>query len=579
MKKIIFILLSVLMLLSFASCGKLAPETPEPSSVVSEPSPEINATPSPLPEIPEESVEISSLAEYTVVYPRDYASWQMEEIYILRDVIKHQTGKEIDIIPDSAPEREKEIIIAGSNRSTPLDKHINALESRLDYIIAVADNDIILGGLDYFGGMRAAYDFINNYLGYDDIEDVYSTPKNKITGVYKSIYHEPVFTIGSTNFYRSKFPSVQSVKDVADANFNLIVLQAGVIQAYDDEDEFRELLNWCVRFDLRIVLPLSVNEESGEYSMPFFDVYEDNPIVWGHYLRDEPSIPVMDVYSRVADDYKEKFSSKGWKSLINHFGTERFYTYIYEFEGLFDSADVTAFDLYISHGMRRGDPAEGVHSGTVLPSWEYYNYIADRNGQEFWSYIMAYYLDTYNSSKMLRWASYISMCFDADAILYFNYQGHVVDNSYNKTVHWYNAQKANADIEFVGTQLKENYSYAGAFTINARNTDAFTYIEDVYRGFDDVLSDVILPEDCLSPYLVGCYDKKDGDGRAFLLVNIEELDYIPYDETTAEPIKIKINGENVKFYREGELKEVEKDADGYYSIEAGNGHCWFVTVD
>ena len=148
MKKIIFIFLSVLMLLSFASCGELAPESPEPSSVMTDPSPEILATPSPLPEIPEESVEISSLAEYTVVYPRDYASWQMKEIYMLRDIIKHQTGKEIDIIPDTAPEREKEIIIAGSNRSTPLDKHINALESRLDYIIAVADNDIILGGLD-----------------------------------------------------------------------------------------------------------------------------------------------------------------------------------------------------------------------------------------------------------------------------------------------------------------------------------------------------------------------------------------------------------------------------------------------
>ena len=104
MKKIICILLSVLMLLSFASCGKPTTESTEPSSIISEPSPEIKATPSPLPEIPEESVEISSLAEYTVVYPRDYASWQMKEIYMLRDIIKHQTGKEIDIIPDTAPE-------------------------------------------------------------------------------------------------------------------------------------------------------------------------------------------------------------------------------------------------------------------------------------------------------------------------------------------------------------------------------------------------------------------------------------------------------------------------------------------
>ena len=146
--------------------------------------------------------------------------------------------------------------------------------------------------------------------------------------------------------------------------------------------------------------------------------------------------------------------------------------------------------------------------------------------------------------------------------------------------HWYNAEKTNADIAFVGETLCDNYDYAGTYTINRAFNDNFIYLEDFYTGFDDVITDFVVPQSSSrTPYLVGCYDKKDGDGNAFLLVNMEALDYVPYDETTADPVKIKINGENVKFYREGELKEVEKDSDGYYLLEVGNGHCWFVTVD
>ena len=134
-------------------------------------------------------------------------------------------------------------------------------------------------------------------------------------------------------------------------------------------------------------------------------------------------------------------------------------------------------------------------------------------------------------------------------------------------------KKANADIAFVGETLCDNYDYAGTYTINRAFNDNFIYLEDFYTGFDDVITDFVVPQSSSrTPYLVGCYDKKDGDGNAFLLVNMEALDYVPYDETTADPVKIKINGENVKFYREGELKEVEKDSDGYYLLEVGNGH-------
>ncbi len=573
MKKTICILLAIIMLLSLAACD--VPSTTDSPTL----SPEIEATPTPLPEIPEESVDISSLSEYTIVYPQEYASWQMNEIYILRDVIKHITGKEIDVIPDSAPEAEKEIIFAGSQRSTLLDEHINAFESRLDYLIAVADNDIILGGLDYFGGMKAAYDLINNYLGYDDIEDVYTTPKDKISGVYKNIYEEPDFTIMCGNFYKTPYTDIRHVKDVYDAHFNLFM----VSRKQYDEESLRNVLNWCVRYNLRVIMPVTVDEQACTFELPFYDVYEDYPNIWGHYLRDEPSLEVMPIYASIAEQYKEKYSDKGWKALINQGGGSPIVREnVNDIDGLLDSVDVTSFDYYFAMGEREynGNELLILPKDTVLHYSEIFRDLAERNNQTFWSYIMAFYLDDYNTSKMLRWTSYIEMCFGAEGIMYFNYQTWVVDGKFNKLEHWYNTEKANADIAFVGETLCDNYDYAGTYTINRAFDDNFIYLEDFYTGFDDVITDFVIPQSSSrTPYLVGCYDKKDGDGNAFLLLNMEALDFVPYDETTAEPVKIKINGENVKFYREGELKEVEKDSDGYYLLEVGNGHCWFVTVD
>ena len=108
------------------------------------------------------------------------------------------------------------------------------------------------------------------------------------------------------------------------------------------------------------------------------------------------------------------------------------------------------------------------------------------------------------------------MCFGAEGIMYFNYHTWVVDGKFNKLEHWYNAEKANADIAFVGETLCDNYDYAGTYTINRAFDDNFIYLEDFYTGFDDVITDFVIPQSSSrTPYLVGCYDKKDGDGNAF----------------------------------------------------------------
>ena len=125
----------------------------------------------------------------------------------------------------------------------------------------------------------------------------------------------------------------------------------------------------------------------------------------------------------------------------------------------------------------------------------------------------------------------------------------------------------------------KQYENVGAYTVVQRDYfDDFAYLDNPY-DFSDVIVELEPSLIYKDPYLVGCFDKKDGDGHAFMLVNIEALDSIPYENTMAFPARIKINGDNVKFYRDGVLQDVQKGEDGYYTFNSGNGYCWFVTVD
>ena len=77
---------------------------------------------------------------------------------------------------------------------------------------------------------------------------------------------------------------------------------------------------------------------------------------------------------------------------------------------------------------------------------------------------------------------------------------------------------------------------------------------------------------------MGFFEKIEGSGKSFIIMNLENIDDIPYTETPAKYAKIKINGENIQFYFNGELQNVEKDSNGYYNLNMANSYCWFITV-
>ena len=100
-----------------------------------------SCTPQPSPT--EKGVQVSELADYTIVYPSEYTEFRMDIVSELQDVIKHLTNVRINAIPDTEPEAEKEIILASSKRTTSFDAEIDDFASRMDYIVA-KDNAFVM---------------------------------------------------------------------------------------------------------------------------------------------------------------------------------------------------------------------------------------------------------------------------------------------------------------------------------------------------------------------------------------------------------------------------------------------------
>ena len=292
--KITAAVLLIVMLLSLTACGTVTPSA-SPDTPGSTASPDIpSETPTPeFPEYPEETIKLADLSDYAIVYPSYYDEYRMNEVYILRDTIKKVTGAELKIISDGEAKCEHEIILASSDRQNGIEVSISMFESGLDYVVGALNGNIILGGNNFYADMRAVYDFINNYLGYNDIDDIYSEPKSKISGVNLNIYEEPLLTLMGSNFSIQPYTEQYAIRDMHEAQFNLTLID---IDQYS-KDQLRDFIKWCARYEIFIIMR----------GINYTELYTDCPVIWGHFLRDEPPISTYADISRQCDEYTEKY--------------------------------------------------------------------------------------------------------------------------------------------------------------------------------------------------------------------------------------------------------------------------------
>lgn len=579
-----FFLLLALLLPVVCGCAVYAAEnamTEDTLPVSASPTPDVDALAK---AIPSGSVKTSDLGDYTVVYPSYYAEadWQMTEVGLLCRTLSEMSGKDVKAAPDTEEINGKSIVFASTRALPAYDELLDALPSRLDYFIAADESgNIVLGGQDYYGDMRAAYDFINNTLGYNDLDGVWSDPKEEISGVTPVLFSEPEFKILAGNFYKIPFTDPKAVRDMVRCGFNMTL--NFTISCYETEEQLRDYCLWCCRFGLPVLLTQRIRVKETTYAeYPNLAAYEDNPIIWGVYIVDEPDYPQRISLSLFVDEWKEKFKDKGWKTYVNDciIGT-KYYSCI---GNTFENVDVLGIDYYFEGGIRpQGEPQYGqlpLNNCESLNAWEKIYNEAKRNGKEFWSYIRAFELDRYNAAKMIPWSMFINLCYGPDGIAYFNYQTHLITNdTLEPTDAWYVSQKANETIMPIGQLLRSEYDHVGVHSENARKDDYFMYLESDYPYFGEEYGTFDYGDD-RSPYFFGLFEKKDGTGKAFLMVNCSQLDNNSVENTTGKTVKFKpVGDQTLTFTRNGVPFDCSPDADGSYSFDCGNGCAVFVTID
>ncbi len=570
MRKIFAIIMVFIMMLSVTACSNSATPTPSPE-----------ATNTPEPEQPNEALE---LKDYTIVYPSDYTELRMDIVNELKEVIKAVSGSEINAVADSQAVDGKKIILASTKTEHSLKTQIDGFDDAMDYVVARDNDNIVLGGKNYYSDMRAVYDFMENYLGYTSAENTYTGKTKKLEGVNVIEYTKPDFLINAVCWAR--FDSEWQVRDVRDANFNYLTTHDHLY----DEQMLHNMTKWCAKYDIQLLWNTNTRP-----TLKAYELYSDCPIVYGAYIWDEPAYGEFEKVQNLCDQFKENYSQYGWEPFVNFAGGR---CYDVENSEYLKDLDVMCFDWYFFVGNHSGGSAstlwgEGSLYLTVMQS---FMNTAKKHDMEFWTYIQSYRrgkTGDFFTDRAYLWQMYLSLCFDSKAILYFEYANNletpdavpwmdksslVVSESFTKGDNYYQVQKDNAEILKMQKLLSE-YDNVGAYTVAKREDQYYADFEE-YKDFgaiadiDDSKNSSLNGQD--TAMLVGCFDKKEGDGKAVILMNLDILEKQVY---AVRNTRIKFNGEKVTVYENGEPKVLTPDADGYYNIKMPNGKCYVITIE
>ncbi|MCR5040646.1 MAG: hypothetical protein K6C36_00950 [Clostridia bacterium] len=170
------------------------------------------------------------------------------------------------------------------------------------------------------------------------------------------------------------------------------------------------------------------------------------------------------------------------------------------------------------------------------------NYVDDNGGQR--------YCDTVGDQ---RWQNYVSLAFGAKAIIYacfytgwWDADSHMIDSAGERTDTYYAVKDANAELAAFADVYGE-YENTGTFIVNRLNKDAAGCLLPLTK------CEAKKPSVRTSaPVLVGCFDKTEGDGNAYVITNM----YEPQTGKTAQ-VTVEFSGaSSLTVYRKGGVSTV-----------------------
>ena len=392
-----------------------------------------------------------------------------------------------------------------------------------------------------------------------------------------------------------------------------LLAQAGVDFAvlYLDEikDKHPELLGWLAQYGVEASIGFSgwskVFQNAGLYDETKKDTawFVNEPAFKAMTFVDEPGTEHFDELGKSVAQFHRDFPGKmayinllpmyanaaqltggAWKSEIEYYETPdtTYQKYLDEYVAKVDT-DYICTDIYPC--FRIPDPDRPEDFPALYRKFTYENYIkcieivADtcrKSGREFWCCLQSCSWAGHvrePEAEELRWQFYTLLSFGVKTFLYYVFasrryhSGTCLNLRGEKTPLFLASQKVCTGLKKL-SDLYVSYKNLGAFSVNSTpETTPYLEMNNPYTGFNAIRS---IEAD--APLLVGCFEKKDGCGKAFTLVNMQDF-------ADPKPVNVKLAADGVlTVYRDGEPERLTP-VNGVYAITLEQGDGVFVTID
>lgn len=160
-----------------------------------------------------------------------------------------------------------------------------------------------------------------------------------------------------------------------------------------------------------------------------------------------------------------------------------------------------------------------------LKNMDIFATVCRETNRDFWLYIQSTPMGfgrevDYND---LRWQMYTGLSFGVNTFIHFTYGSYdndeaLIDKNGKPTERYYAAQKINKEIMALSDDYMQ-YKNVGAFNMNCTSSSYdYAQFDNQYEDFD-----VLKSVNSNAPLLFGCFEKKEGRGYAFSVVNMYDL--------------------------------------------------------
>ena len=368
------------------------------------------------------------------------------------------------------------------------------------------------------------------------------------------------------------------------AGFDWIIAHGALAGA----DRREWLLRECDRHGVELILGDGAYRNAAAATAD----YDDHPSFAGTYITDEPGTDQYAELAKICNTYSRE--TEGKLPYINllpmyanaaqlkygaHAAAIEYYdpdpalykkycdTFCQMFEVPYICTDI--YPLNWAQG-RRTTYKEYCESMNVIAR------SAREHGKAFWCCIQTF---AWTPSKRtpteaeFRWQSYCMLSFGCKGLLCWTYAGYkpefpsLVSMQGKRQNAWYDAATVFKEIALVSDAFTR-YTNLGAMSHGCSDDTPYLRFSQPVERFP-----AIERIECAQPLLLGCFAAKEGEDRAFTVVNMSELETLQ----TAH-VKLRLRGSRVIAWPRGQRAECKPDGDGLIALTLAPGEGIFVEV-